>query len=125
MSNRQVQEKLCTEPKEESAATIPYAIAFREGLRSQKTIGTTNVTVHVKVKEEPVFVVYGRGNKAECWRCGAENSTTAQEHREMGVPEGWINAFRFETIIDTGSPVTIFAVDKIKKVMCRKDLQVR
>ena len=37
----------------------------------------------------------------------------------------WINGFRFKTMIDTGSPVTIFAVDDIKKIMRRKDLQVR
>ena len=40
--------------------------------------------------------------------------------------EGSINGFRFKTRIDTGSPVTIFAVDETKKIMRRKDhLQVR
>ena len=40
--------------------------------------------------------------------------------------EGWINGFRFKTMIDTGSPVTIFAVDETKKNMRRRDhLQVR
>ena len=38
--------------------------------------------------------------------------------------EGWIIGFRFQTIIDTGSPVTIFAIDEIKRIMHRKDLQV-
>ena len=31
--------------------------------------------------------------------------------------EGWVNGFRFETMIDTGSPVTIFAVDETQKIM--------
>ena len=39
--------------------------------------------------------------------------------------EGWINVFRFKTMIDMGSPVTIFAVDEKKKIMRKKDLQVR
>ena len=39
--------------------------------------------------------------------------------------EGWINGFRFKTMIDTGSPVTIFAIDEIKRIMHRADLQVR
>ena len=39
--------------------------------------------------------------------------------------EGWINGFRFKTMIDTGSPVTIFAVDEIKRIMRRADLQMR
>ena len=39
--------------------------------------------------------------------------------------EGWINGFRFKTMIDTGSPVTIFAVDEIKRIMRKADLQVR
>ena len=39
--------------------------------------------------------------------------------------ERWINGFRFKTMIDTGSPVTIFAVDEIKSIMRRKDFHVR
>ena len=39
--------------------------------------------------------------------------------------EGWINGFRFKTMIDTGSPVTIFAINEIKRIMRRADLQVR
>ena len=39
--------------------------------------------------------------------------------------EGWINGLHFKTMIDTDSPVTFFSVDEIKKIMRRKDLQVR
>ena len=39
--------------------------------------------------------------------------------------DGFINGNRFETMIDTGSPVTIFALDEIKRIMKREKLQVR
>ena len=39
--------------------------------------------------------------------------------------EGWIKEFRLKTMIDTGSPVTIFEKDEIKTIMRRKDLQIR
>ena len=39
--------------------------------------------------------------------------------------EKWINGFQFKTMIDTGSYVTMFAVDEIKSIMRKKDLQVR
>ena len=39
--------------------------------------------------------------------------------------EGFINGNRFNTMIDTGSPVTIYALDEIKKIMKRENLPVR
>ena len=39
--------------------------------------------------------------------------------------EGFINGNRFKTMIDSGSPVTIFALDEIKQIMQREKLQVR
>ena len=50
-----------------------------------------------------------------------------REHKKT-VPhymEGWINGFRFKTMIDMGSPVPIFAVDETKKIFRRKDVQGR
>ena len=200
MSNKQVQERLCTEPRENPRDALQFAIAFEEGIRRQKTIGQPCTSV--KVKEEPVFMVAGHKDKKECWRCGAGNFTAAhlkvcrapetncnycgvkghienccnskQKDRlkKVAIPknfdkkfnnarrvqrvdyyeedqdsdsdemvlnvetegtnksepyymEGWINGFRFKTMIDTGSPVTIFAVDEIKRIMRRADLQVR
>ena len=38
--------------------------------------------------------------------------------------KGGLFGFRFKTMIDTGSPVVIFAVVEIKSIMRRKDLQV-
>ena len=39
--------------------------------------------------------------------------------------EGFINGNRFKTMIDTGSPVTIFGLDEIKSIMKRMELPVR
>ena len=39
--------------------------------------------------------------------------------------EGFINGSRFKAMIDTGSPVTIFALDDIKTIMKRDNLPVR
>ena len=39
--------------------------------------------------------------------------------------EGFINGNRFKTMIDPGSPVTIFGLDEIKSIMKRKELPVR
>ena len=39
--------------------------------------------------------------------------------------EGFINGNRFKTVIDTGSPVTNFALNEIKRIMKREKLPVR
>ena len=39
--------------------------------------------------------------------------------------EGFINGNQFKTMIDTGSPVTIFALDEIERIMKRENLSVR
>ena len=39
--------------------------------------------------------------------------------------EGFISGNQFKTMIDTGSPVTIYALDEIKKIMKRENLPVR
>ena len=39
--------------------------------------------------------------------------------------EGFINGNHSKTMIDTGSPVTIFALDEIKRIMKREKLPVR
>ena len=200
MSNKQVQERLCTEPKEDPTAALQFAIAFEEGIRRQKTIGQPCTSG--KVKEEPVFMVAGHKDEKECWRCRAGNFTAAhlkvckapetncnyfgiKGHfekccnskqkdtlKKIAIPknfdrkfrnakrvqrvdyyeedknsdsdelvlnveseatnnsepyyvDGWINGFRFKLMIDTGSPVTIFAIDEVKRIMRRADLQVR
>ena len=74
MANKQVQEKLCTEPKDNPADALQFAIAFEDGLKRQRTYGYINQ--EPKVKMEPVCSISGsRQNERECWRCGAPNFT--------------------------------------------------
>ena len=70
MSNKLVQEKICTEPKE----ALQFTIAFEDGLNRQKTYGY--IGQEPKIKEEPIYAVSGSSfNTRECWRCGAGNCT--------------------------------------------------
>ena len=55
MSNKQVQEKLCTEPKDNPLDALQFAIAFEDGLKRQKTYGY--ISQEAKVKEEPVCTI--------------------------------------------------------------------
>ena len=199
MANKQVQEKLCTEPKDNPNEALQFAIAFEDGLRRQKTYGY--IAQEYKVKEEPVCTVGGsKQNDRECWRCGAgnftldhikvckaqsvmcnycgrkghlervcnqkknDNFTKTAKMRQTGkfeqmgrrvqlvdqddededdgnytvlnvegeeenskpyFMEGFINGNRFKAMIDSGSPVTIFAIDELKRIMKRETLQVR
>ena len=189
MANKQVQEKLCTEPKDNPADDLQFAIAFEDGLK--RIYGYINQ--EKKIKEEPVCSVSGvKQNSRECWRCGAANFTldhldrceapnsmcnycgkkghlekvcnrksdnqnfcknrgfakrvqlVDQEDNDdedenymvLNVEgndnntkpyykESFINGNRFKTMIDTGSPGTIYALDEIKKIMKRENLPVR
>ena len=194
-----VEEKLCTEPKDNPNEALQFAIAFEDGLRRQKTYGY--IAQEYKVKEEPVCTVGGsKQNDRECWRCGAgnftldhikvckaqsvmcnycgrkgllervcnqkknDNFTKTAKMRQTGkfeqmgrrvqlvdqddededdgnytvlnvegeeenskpyFMEGFINGNRFKAMIDSGSPVTIFAIDELKRIMERETLQVR
>ena len=48
-----------------------------------------------------------------------------KDQTEPFFMEGFINGNRFKAMIDTGSPVTIFALDEVKRIMKRNELQVR
>ena len=65
MINKQVQEKLCTESKENPAEALLFAIAFEDGLKRQKSYGYINK--EMKIKEEPVCAI-NNNNQRECWR---------------------------------------------------------
>ena len=197
--NKQVQEKLCTEPKDKPLDVFRVAIAFEDGLKRQKTYDY--ISQEAKVKEEPVCTFSGnRQNNRECWRCGAGNFTldhvkmcktadakcnycgrkghlervcnqkrkdntqqiaksrangvrdqfnkrvqlvdqdeddeenenymvlNLEGEEEKSKPyymEGFINGNRFKTMIDSGSQVTIFALDELKSIMKRDKLQNR
>ena len=114
MANKQVQEKLCNEPKDNPADALQFAFAFEDGLKRQRTYGYINQ--EMKIKEEPVCSVSGvKQNNRECWRCGAANFTLDHLNR-CKAPK---------TMIDTGSLVTIYALNEIKKIMKRENLPVR
>ena len=74
MSNKKVQEKLCTEPKEPDQA-LDFAIAYEEGVIRQKTYGMqAPETSKTSVKSEPIYAVEN-ANPRECFRCGDQNFT--------------------------------------------------
>ena len=74
MANKQVQEKLCTEPKDNPADALQFTIAFDDGLERQRTYGYINQ--EPKIKEEPVYSVSeGKQNNRECGRCSTANFT--------------------------------------------------
>ena len=74
MTNKKVQEKLCTEPKDNPTEALQFAIAFEDGLRRQKT--SKYNSQEQKIREELVSAVSGsKQNDRECWRCGAGNFT--------------------------------------------------
>ena len=72
MANKQVQEKVCIEPRETLAEALQCVIAFEDGLKRQKSYGYINQKP--KVKEEPVCAV-STTNSREFWRCDAGNFT--------------------------------------------------
>ena len=47
------------------------------------------------------------------------------ENTKSYYMEGFINGNKFKTMIDSGSPVTIFALDEIKQMIKRETLPVR
>ena len=51
MNDKQVQAKLCTEPKNTPAEALQFAIAFEDGLKRQKIYGY--ICQEPKVKDEP------------------------------------------------------------------------
>ena len=71
MNNKKVQERLCVEPFANPQDALHYAISYEEGMKRQKSMGTSVVDQH-KVKSEPVFSV-DKHNRRKCYRCGADN----------------------------------------------------
>ena len=87
MANKQVKEKLCTEPKETPAEALQFAIAFEDGPKRQKSYGYINQEPNVK--EEPICAI-SSNNTRECWRCGAGNFTLDHLKR-CKAPEAMCN----------------------------------
>ena len=75
-SNKKVQEKRCTEPKDSEQA-LEFAIVFEEGVKRQKSYGTQQAkssSPKTAVKSEPLFAIE-KTNPRECFRCGEPNFT--------------------------------------------------
>ena len=71
-NNKNVQERLGTEPKEPDQA-LEFAIAFEEGVKRQKAYGAQAPdSTKTVVKCEPVYAVE-RTNPRECYKCGTAN----------------------------------------------------
>ena len=66
MHNKTVQERLCTEPKENPQVALRFAVAFEEGISQQKSFTGSN-----DIKKEPIFAIDNKG-KNPCTRCGME-----------------------------------------------------
>ena len=66
--NKTVQERLCTEPKDQPKEALNFAVAFEEGISQQKSFGGGS-----EIKKGPLYAIDNRG-KLPCTRCGLEFS---------------------------------------------------
>ena len=73
MNNKKVQ-KLRTEPREPEQA-LEFAIAFKEGVKRQKSYTLQTTETPKNVKTEPVYAIENSSNLRECFRCGESNFT--------------------------------------------------
>ena len=69
LQTKTVQERLCTEPKDQPQEALRFAIAFEEGIGQQNILVGSN-----EVKAETILAVGGRTTKNPCPRCGLEFS---------------------------------------------------
>ena len=66
MNNKTVQQKRCTEPKENPEEAYRFAIAYEEGVNQHKAFEATTGTK--EIKQEPIM----NFNRNTCFRCGLE-----------------------------------------------------
>ena len=197
MTNQDVQQKLCTEPKTTAEETIQFAIAYEEGIYRQQSFGKLDKP-NIKTEATEVNNI-NQNNKRwgpakKCFRCeGVFNQQHLKECKAVGITcmkcgknghfakccqtrgagtfaksrkvakppqriqridessqgekstmdeekavltiEGdengqltmkrKINGNPFQTMVDSGSPVTIIAIDQIKEIKKRKTLFIR
>ena len=74
MNNKSVQQKLCTEPKDDPQEAFRFAVEYEEGISQHKAYESSTK----ESKSEPVYAVTERKNP--CTRCGLEFS---QNHLEV------------------------------------------
>ena len=75
MNNKKGQGRLCVELFAKPADALQNAISYEEGLRRQKSMGTSVTEQPKAIKCELVFAVERSNKKRECYRCGANNFT--------------------------------------------------
>ena len=90
INNKMVQQKLCTEPKDDPQEAFRFAVAYEEGITQHKTFETGTT-----IKNEPVYAVTERKNP--CPRCGLEFSqnhlVTCKAKNEKGRNSAGIGHF--------------------------------
>ena len=198
MNNKEVQQKLCTEPKTTIADRTQFAISYEEGSLRQQTFDKLDKP-NIKVEPNEINNI-NTGTKCwgptkKCFRCEAPFSPRhLKECKAMGITcikcgkkghfakccqtngagifaksrkvikapppriqridewdsssnsaiendkivltidgdengqfsmSGKINGNPFKTMVDSGSPVTIFEIEDIKRIMKRKTLFIR
>ena len=63
MHKKTVQERLCTEPKEQPQEGLRFAIPFEEGKSQQKSFER-----NTDIKNEPVYAIENK-SRNQCTRC--------------------------------------------------------
>ena len=193
MNNKEVQQKMCTEPKSTIEENIQFAFAYEEGIIRQQSFEQTTQP-NIKCEPKDINNINKKmGTKQKCFRCEGQftpqhlkeckaigvtcmkcekkghfakccqtkSSNFAKSRKVAEAPQriqkidGWdetseesitedncvltiegdengqftmtgkINGNEFKAMVDSGSPVTIFAIDEIKRIMKRKVLHIR
>ena len=70
MNNKMLQQKLCTEPKDNPQEAFRFAVAYEEGISQHQTFESGRR----EIENEPVYAVTERKNP--CTRCGLDFSQT-------------------------------------------------
>ena len=68
MNNKTVQQRICTEPKDDPEEALRFAVAFEERISQRKSFGGGS-----EVEIEPIYAIKER-LKNPCTRCGLEFS---------------------------------------------------
>ena len=68
MNNKKIQQKLCTEPKNDPEEAFRFAVAYEEGISQHQTFENGKP----EIKSEPIYAVTEKRNP--CTRCGPEFS---------------------------------------------------
>ena len=102
-------ERVCNQKRKDN--TLQFAKSRANGVRDQFKKRVQLVDQDEEDDEDESYMVL--------------NVEGEEENSKPYYMEGFINGNRFKTMIDSGSPVTIFTLDELKSIMKRDKLQVR